>query len=342
MWTLHATLVLFTSFSGLRDRTCGATNDARQFAGKGFYFNDQQLFGPIAQLMRRSENPTELVGFVRANPKSELADEALLMAGTHLSQEGRAAEALALLDQVLRDYPASAHADLDACFLLSVMHFKPEGVISRCRYVAEHPNFSSDIALLKKASILVSLGKEKKATDLLVDYANRLAVGRWAEQDAAERARQDLQEPNRLLWRPDEQIFLKAARLLYEQERYREAIAVLDKATSAFFSSQLLPLYYDLLANCHQRLNNTQEERQALERLLALLKTGTVEHTTSKGQLLRFQIPVELRAPKTRLAGGGFPRWNEVWTLFARTPEDVERRLSALRSIPREGEQESW
>jgi len=241
--------------------------DEPQFIGKGYYDYDELVDnGHVYPAYWKPSE--EMLKYARDHPKSDTADEALLEAALKLKRKEEYAEALQILDQVIANYGNSAYANLCSCW------FRGAGLVTEQRHkaqrhVRDHPDFSADLALLRKAQLLERMGKPGEAVNLLEAYVEKFPDGRWADADVKLHYVIGRDGGTRRRWvrlyRTHEHVFWDLARLYQQRDRQQETIELLTHAIRAFPSSPLLPAYYDLLAKTYQQMGDTAKESAALE-----------------------------------------------------------------------------
>lgn len=215
--------------------------------------------------------------FARENPKSDTADEALLVAAEKLAVDKEYERALNILDMIIKQYPDSASIDISALMsmLISVNapYMPPQVIKARkafVNYIDDHPNFTADQALVCKALLYRKLGKKTEAVTLLEEYIQRYPNGQWEAEDAKVRAQFNCYFPNRT----DQVICWHLACFHYDDGNYVKSCAVLARAMKTYAASFNIVFFLDILAKNHMKTGNKAEEKKALMRLNILLQDG--------------------------------------------------------------------
>ena len=195
-----------------------------------------------------------------------------------------------MFDRVIKIYPKSAYADIFSGRSTGIIL---DGFGATDTYVRDHPNFSSDLALLSKAQVLKNQGKTSEAIQILSDFVSKHPNGRWSGEDR--QFQKKLRSPIFFyVPRFDDEVFLEYAALLIAQKDTTQAIAVLNGCTSRCSSYCRMPGFYDLLAQGYQIEGKSALE---LDALVAALAAGSAFFGSDVGH--EFDTPV-MGAQRTR------------------------------------------
>ena len=311
--------------SGLRSDSatsvaCQIDTDRDKIVGKGVYTLEEQKkipgFALIYPLFGGASEPSKLLEFARKNPESEIADDALLFAAKKYFIVKKSDQAIDILNTIIERYPHSAHVDEMVLFsqrLAVPQSYSPAMILRDILrlHIREHPNFTADEALRRKAFYLETLGKRAEAIKLLEGYVEKHPRGRWANEDEKARV---LFNP-RSLRRTDELIYHHLAWLYHQNGDHAKAISPLKQAIKNFVGSRYTTSYHDLLAKTYQKTGDTKQEMAALLQLSELVRN----HKHS-------DVGVE---------GGNREKFppHEHWRywLRVRSPEKIDQRLAELK-----------
>ncbi len=289
----------------------GSPRAAHRILGEGYYSPEEIK---NVKRPRAAASVAELVTFAKSNPESDFADEALVLAADRRARSAGpssldfAEEATELLNTIAAKYSDAAFFNM---FRLPASSSRDEqaDLASYREYLADHPNFSADIAVRIRARLHEKLGKRGEGIDLLERYVDKFPAGRWGSEDAEFSRRSD---HRRRTHRTAHHISYELARMYYMDKRYKKAQDVLRRAIKAFPYSRFDVVYYDLLARICEKTGNRAEEKHSL---------GTVKSIFEQKKALAMFAPS--REWVDVLASA--PAWIRVRPLAA-----IEKRLQEL------------
>ena len=286
--------------------------------GKGYYTKDDGLNPRAVNYFKRN---SELLQYVRENPESEMADEALLMVADHCTNRKEYDQAIESLTRVIEQYP-------DSAFSRQVCHGTFRGPPPPAtpnppvlRHIRDHPTFSADVATCMLAVLYEQLGRKTEALSLLEQHIKEHPRGRWIAEDDRFLALPG--RPPYNLERVDETIRYDLARMYYEDKDFARAEQVLRKSIDMHSKSAPMPgPYLDLLAEVYKNSGRAKEEKETLVRLASLWKERKV-------------IRVLRRRPfNDPMSNSDRPPYEGIATRWS---TEIEERLETLNAIEKQG-----
>ena len=127
----------------------------------------------------------KLLNFVQTHPQSSLSDEALLKAGELAEKVKDYDQALSFYQRVMVEYPQAQKLEESFLWRNYISESEIISINELYNYYATYPNYSVDLAFLRRANCYRAQAKFDLAQEMLQKLIAKYPDGLWEQEDLA-------------------------------------------------------------------------------------------------------------------------------------------------------------